>query len=300
MIHLTTLIKQAETSLHVVLCSLISQVWETDEAYTRISEANTCFRISLLQRITCFSPLWTTYLPQLWNLPDSVGALTLPDVAILPHMSWCKTGLKSEIKHATRTSTLSRYSQFPQDNKSNFSLPPFPFVSDPLSFMVLSSMTRNHRVLGTIWVYFFFFFLLRTNYLCHSLSVSKESIWVRWWMTQSLNQSSHAQPLCSWVPRKKAVWISSILNQQLQLHRLRDHESQGRKGLPEVSVFFSPSVSYYSLLPCPSVQFPEHSLPVMQSSCEDRYCTCRWLSRALTASSLSFSPPEGIKTTASK
>ena len=149
-------------------------------------------------------------------------------------------------------------------------------------------------------IFFFFFFLLRTNYLCHSLSVSKESIWVRWWMTQSLNQSSHAQPLCSWVPRKKAVWISSILNQQLQLHRLRDHESQGRKGLPEVSVFFSPSVSYYSLLPCPSVQFPEHSLPVMQSSCEDRYCTCRWLSRALTASSLSFSPPEGIKTTASK
>lgn len=74
----------------------------------------------------------------------------------------------------------------------------------------------------------------------------KESVWVRWWMTQSLNQSSRVAPLQTYFPGEEAVWISSILNQQLQLHCLRDHEGQGRKGLPS-QCFFPPSISYYSL-----------------------------------------------------
>lgn len=54
MLHPTTPPHKASRASSCCLCSLISQVWEKHEAYTRISEANTCFRISLLQRITCF------------------------------------------------------------------------------------------------------------------------------------------------------------------------------------------------------------------------------------------------------
>lgn len=135
MFHSTTFKKQAETSLHFLSLFLLSDILSMrDEAYTRI--ANTRFRISLLQKITFFSPLWAPYLPQLYNFPYSVGALTLPDVAILPQRFWCKTGLKFEMKNATGISTLSCCSQFPQDNESSFFLPLFPFVSNPLNLIV--------------------------------------------------------------------------------------------------------------------------------------------------------------------
>lgn len=122
----------------ITCCFMFSdiQVWEKHEAYTKISEANTCFRISLLQRIhmlfhTSLDPLS----PSALNFPDSVGALALTDVVILLHMSWCKTRSKVWNKICNWNITLSCCSQFPQDNKSNFSFPPSPFVSDPLSFI---------------------------------------------------------------------------------------------------------------------------------------------------------------------